>query len=126
MPGVLQGEGLAAATGGTSAFVLLPGICRQYQDGVLTDTPLWPWPMNQRILDARAAGGFLSVDVTAQMESILGTIPSQCRTDTVPSDPQPNITGGAHAEPGKGYGRYGGFQKRGEPCDRIPSGCGSK
>jgi len=80
-PNVHQGNSLAAATGGTSPFVLLPGICKRYENGVLTSTPLWPWPMNQRILDARATSGFPAVDVTATIESILGTIPAACRSD---------------------------------------------
>jgi len=37
--------------------------------------------MNARILAARAASGFSAVDVTAEIESILGTIPAACRSD---------------------------------------------
>lgn len=73
-----EGNGLSAATGGTSAFTLLPGLCTRYEAGVLTATALWPWPMNQRILDARTASGAPAVDVTATMETILGTIPTAC------------------------------------------------
>ena len=54
-------------------------ICMRYKDGVLTDEPLWPWPMNQRILDARRQSGRPPIDVTSLAERILGSIPSPCR-----------------------------------------------
>jgi hypothetical protein len=77
-PNWREGNGLAAATGGTSAFTLLPGICRRYENGTLTTTPLWPWPMNKRIKDARSSLGYRTTDVNAEIASILGTIPSAC------------------------------------------------
>ena len=120
LPNLKQGQGLAAATGGVSPFVLLPGICTRYVNGVLTSTPLWPWPMNQRILDARSAGGFASVNVTTAMESFFGTIPPQCRSDSGVVPPEPNITDG-HAEPGKETGRYGGFKLL--PVEECDSAC---
>ena len=79
-PGFREGKGLVAATGGTSAFLLLPGICQRYVDGELTTTPLWPWPMNDRIKEARALAGRPVVDVTATIEALLGTIPAACRS----------------------------------------------
>jgi hypothetical protein len=87
LPGFREGQGLQAATGGASAFALLPGLCTRYEGGELTNTPLWPWPMNQRILDARAASGFPAVDVTATVESLLGPIPAACRGDAPPTPP---------------------------------------
>jgi hypothetical protein len=30
----------------------------RYQNGVLTSTPLWPWPMNQRIKEAMVSSGY--------------------------------------------------------------------
>jgi len=27
-------------------------VLYRYENGKLTDKPLWPWPMNQRIIDA--------------------------------------------------------------------------
>ena len=80
LPGFREGKGLVAATGGTSAFLLLPGICKRYVDGELTTTPLWPWPMNDRIKEARALAGRPVVDVTATIEALLGTIPAACRS----------------------------------------------
>jgi len=70
-------------------------LCFQYINGVKTTTPLWPWPMNQRIIDAlNAAGSYRgpcngcsggmrsragTADVTADIQSLLGTIPAACR-----------------------------------------------
>jgi hypothetical protein len=91
LPGFREGRGLAAATGGTSAFVLLPGICKRYVAGVLTETPLWPWPMNERIKEARIASGRPAVDVTAQVEAMLGPIPAACRADSGSVPPPPTL-----------------------------------
>ena len=54
-------------------------ICYRYKDRALTTDPLWPWPMNQRIIDALKQSGRTSVDVTKTMEEIFGPIPSNCR-----------------------------------------------
>ena len=54
-------------------------LCYRYKDGVLTTQALWPWPMNQRILDATAQSGRAPVDVTATIESMFGAIPSSCK-----------------------------------------------
>ena len=32
-------------------------LCNRYVDGTLTSEPLWPWPMNQRIVDALIESG---------------------------------------------------------------------
>jgi hypothetical protein len=70
-----------------------PGARLCYRWG--TTTPLWPWPMNERIKAATAAAGSYSgpcptcaggraartmTDVTADIEELLGPIPSQCRS----------------------------------------------
>jgi hypothetical protein len=60
-------------------------VCYRYVDGALTSSPLWPWPMNQRIINALIAAHRTPVNVTATMEQIFGTIPNQCKqtlTDT--------------------------------------------
>ena len=46
-------HGTASPTPG-SIFTSSPyaRICKRYQEGQLTDQPLWPWPMNQRIKEA--------------------------------------------------------------------------
>jgi hypothetical protein len=58
-------------------------LCFRYENGVKTNTPLWPWPMDQRIKDAIALAGSspLAGDgtVTGEVESLLGPIPDQCR-----------------------------------------------
>lgn len=105
-PGLRQGHGLAEATGGSSAFTFVPGMCYRYEAGVLTQTPLWPWPMNDRIKAARKASGAPEVDVTQTVEALLGPIPPHCKTTTpVPPDPQPptvamTCTGTLSAVPG--------------------------
>ena len=69
-------------------------LCYRYANSTLTSQALWPWPMNDRIRAATAAAGAYSgpcvgcsggrgvraaVNVTADIESILGAIPSQCQ-----------------------------------------------
>jgi hypothetical protein len=69
-------------------------LCKRWERGQVTNIPLWPWPMNQRIKDATASAGAYSgpcpgcvggrlarraTDVTAIIESLLGEIPSTCR-----------------------------------------------
>lgn len=87
MPGFREGRTVAEAMDGQSVYDALPGLCREYQDGILSDTPLWPWKMNQRILDARRASGAPAVDVTATVEALLGKIPPECRSDHKPPIP---------------------------------------
>jgi hypothetical protein len=53
-------------------------ICYRYKDRALTTEPLWPWPMNQRIIDAMRESGRTVVDVTKTIESMFGPIPSAC------------------------------------------------
>ena len=69
-------------------------VCKQYKDGALTATPLWPWPMNDRIRVAtRAAGAYsgpcpgcdggrhrrIETDVTVDIEKVFGAIPPACK-----------------------------------------------
>jgi hypothetical protein len=68
-------------------------MCFRYINGTLTSTPLWPWPMNQRIIDATSAAGKTPVDVTKTIEDIFGTIPNECRSGSVASTaPAPTTT----------------------------------
>lgn len=87
---VQWGRSMAEAIGeGKSVWtdsVAAAGICRQYVDGVLTATPLWPWPMQARILARTGA------DVMQLLEGLLGPIPAACRRDT-PGTPEPPIPG---------------------------------
>jgi hypothetical protein len=78
-------------------------ICHEYRDRARTTTPLWPWPMNERIKEATRMAGVYGAgypasaigcdvaqcqgtfptrdefDVTATIETLLGPIPPQCR-----------------------------------------------
>jgi len=48
-------------------------ILYRYENGKLTDRPLWPWPMNQRILDAMKLAGYANpVDVTKTVFELAG------------------------------------------------------
>jgi len=88
LPGFREGNGLQAATSGISAFTLLPGICYRSVNGETTNKPLWPWPMDDRIHEARALSGKAPVVVTEEIASLLGPIPVLCMnggpTDTTP------------------------------------------
>jgi hypothetical protein len=64
-------------------------LCYRYEDGIQTNVPLWPWPMNQRIIDATIKSGRSAVDVTATVESILGPMPSACTTQSSTPPPPP-------------------------------------
>ena len=84
----------------TSIFDVVPGICYQYIDRTLTNRPLWPWPMDQRIKDARIAAGNAPISsdgtVTKVIEDMFGPIPSQCKTTggggtTVSPNPPTNL-----------------------------------
>lgn len=53
-------------------------LCYRYVNGVRTEVPLWPWPMNKRIADATRSAGRLTVDVTNIVTKLLGPIPDLC------------------------------------------------
>jgi hypothetical protein len=70
-------------------------VCNRIVNGVTTDQPLWPWPMNERIKQATAMAGSQSepctfcvggrlprtaTDVTADLEELLGPIAPQCKS----------------------------------------------
>lgn len=73
---------------GVNIFSNTPGVsggaslCYRYINGNRTTDPLWPWPMNQRIIDAMKQTGKTPVDVTKTIEQLFGPIPNECRTDT--------------------------------------------
>jgi hypothetical protein len=79
---VLEGPNLGVFKDGESVFQPARGanLCNRYVDGQRTSQPLWPWPMNQRILEATRASGRAPVDVTATVEKMLGRIPDACRS----------------------------------------------
>ncbi len=48
-------------------------IMKRYVDGVLTNDDLWPWPMNQRIINAMTLAGYANpIDVTATINGLCG------------------------------------------------------
>jgi len=51
-------------------------ICFEVVNGVTTSTPLFPWKMNQRIIDAMSTTAYTVRDVTADVTSIWGTPPT--------------------------------------------------
>jgi hypothetical protein len=67
VPNIFNGQGNGAR------------VCYRYKDGVLTNEPLWPWPMNRRIIEAMAQSGRSPVDVTATIEKMFGSIPGACK-----------------------------------------------
>lgn len=78
------GTSLDAAIGAGQSLwtdsIAAPGICARYVNRTLTADPLWPWPMNQRIIDAMVLAGYPPIDVTATLESLFGAIPAACRS----------------------------------------------
>lgn len=71
-------------------------VCLRYQDGGLTSTPLWPWPMDDRIKAALAVAGssalagssgpgFAAGTPTSEIVSIFGSIPAACLLAATPT-----------------------------------------
>lgn len=53
-------------------------VSKRYIDGVLTTQDLWPWPMNQRIIDAMTQGGYTGdkiIDVNKDIFGLCGNTP---------------------------------------------------
>lgn len=87
-----SGTTVAAAIAGTDKATIweaAPGICKRYVNGTLTNQPLWPWPMNQRIKDALVQSGREPHDVTQTMSQLLGPIPEACRGSAPLPEPGP-------------------------------------
>jgi hypothetical protein len=80
--GIAEGELLTAVVNAFTSTTSGANFCYRYQNGALTTQPLWPWPMNQRIIDATVQSGRAAVDVTATIESLLGAIPAACKSTT--------------------------------------------
>ncbi len=81
---ILRGRSATAYTEGSSVYVADQGanLCHQYVDGNLTDRPLWPWLMNQRIKEAMIQSGRAPLDVTATITQLFGPIPADCGGDS--------------------------------------------
>jgi len=94
-----EGTTLSAVTNPFLVTSTGANLCYRYHAGALTSQPLWPWPMNQRIIDAMAQSGRNSVDVTATVEKMFGPIPAACRgsdsttPSSIPSAPVSLVVG---------------------------------
>ncbi len=53
-------------------------VCYKYVNGILTNEPLWPWPMEERIYYATQNTTGEPVNVTQTMINLFGQIPSNC------------------------------------------------
>ena len=93
-----EGSSLSAIAKPFAATAAGANLCFRYYDGALTTQALWPWPMNQRIIDATIQSGRAAVDVTATVESMLGAIPSVCKVTAE--------AGGAARDPGQHSGKF--------------------
>jgi hypothetical protein len=96
---VSAGSSLSAVASPWTTTGAGANLCNRWINSAVTSQPLWPWPMNERIKSATASAGAYAgpcpsciggrrartaTDVTAQVEAILGTIPSQCRSTAAP------------------------------------------
>jgi hypothetical protein len=65
-------------------------ICKRYLNGVLTNEPLWPWPMDERVKAAIDQARAMQADpksplltgnsITREIESRFGPISAECRS----------------------------------------------
>lgn len=78
------GTSLEQALGSKKIWEVAPGTCFRYKDRVLTQEPLWPWPMEQRIAEALGRARVPHTPVKADLESVFGTIPAQCGGGSTP------------------------------------------
>lgn len=68
-----DGRDMVTETGHLLASPKGATIMHRYENGKLTDKPLWPWPMNQRIIDAMKLAGYDDpVDVTKTIFELAG------------------------------------------------------
>jgi hypothetical protein len=74
----------AMNTASASPFQTTPGtgarMCFRTVNGTLTSEKLWPWPMNQRIIDAMTLAGYTPIDVMDVIEDRFGVIPAGCKS----------------------------------------------
>jgi hypothetical protein len=81
MSGYAPGENILNTARGANLYY-------RYQDGNLTNQPLWPWPMNQRIIDGLVQSGRDPVDITATVVKLL--FRPAPRAPVVPATPPPS------------------------------------
>jgi hypothetical protein len=80
-------------------------LCFRYNGGIYTRTPLWPWPMDNRIkaaiamnaargsrqLAGDAGVGYSANTVTSEIVSLLGDIPAPCNATTASAVDAPQL-----------------------------------
>jgi hypothetical protein len=86
-----EGASLSAVANPFTTTTAGANLCFRYHNGALTNQPLWPWPMNQRIIDATVQSGRAKVDITAVIQSMLGTIPAACKSGSAVGPPSAPI-----------------------------------
>lgn len=75
------------ATGSNKA-----NLCYLYDDnGNITTTPRWPWPLQHALSSAMTAAGYTPIDVQAEAATMFGAIPAAC--DSTQTTPTPTFTG---------------------------------
>jgi hypothetical protein len=84
------GTSLEAALGNKKIWEVAPGTCYRYVNRVLTQEPLWPWPMEARIAEALGRSRIQHTSVKADLEQTFGTIPPQCLSSG-PTPPGPGV-----------------------------------
>ena len=72
------GKTLQEALGDKKIWEVAPGTCYRVVDRKVTTTPLWPWPMEQRIAEALGRARVPHTPVKADLEGVFGTIPEHC------------------------------------------------
>jgi hypothetical protein len=92
--GYSKGSSAGAVPSAWTATTAGANLCYRWNNGAMTDQPLWPWPMNDRIKAATEIAGAYSgpcpgcvggrarrsaTDVTADVDALLGPIPSHCQ-----------------------------------------------
>jgi hypothetical protein len=100
------GRTLAEALKGKTIYEVAPGTCYRYKDRVLTNEPLWPWPMTQRIQAALESARMPTRNVTTHIARTFGEPPPQCGGTGTPTPPGPGVpvppTGVTAATTGQG------------------------
>ena len=84
-----SGRTLAEALKGKTIYEVAPGTCYRYKDRVLTNEPLWPWPMQARIQAALESARMPTRNVTKHVAQTFGAIPAQCGGTGTPPGPTP-------------------------------------
>lgn len=117
-----SGETLYVGSAGTK-------LRYQYQNGVLTTTPLWPWPMNQRIINAMLLAGRTPFDVNATVTGLFGISPDVNPAGTPPVDNFDTYTSGTdlngdNANTGSGWTSAWTYGENGVMTTEVAPGGG--